>query len=266
MSAQPPEDANPADDVALARSPLVEVVCGLVYDPLPLDGMLLGIYWDERKEDFPKRGLVPPLIDGLKVVLEPARARAVLESADGASLVQLQHDRFFFNWRARDEGAYPGFSDAAAPGVLQRSLAEFQRFGDFCEARLAARPQVKRAELTKVDVLNRGADWADIDDLAALVPITGTFAAWGDRTRREIALRFVEHHDEETVIVAINSLLSHPGGETVGLQIETRVLCPATDLAGAEGRLRAASRSANGVFTRLVADLARFGRRSQVAR
>jgi hypothetical protein len=61
----------------LERPPIVEVVCGLVFDPLPLDGMLLGVYWDERKDDFPKRSLQPPLVDGLHLVLHPEQVRAI---------------------------------------------------------------------------------------------------------------------------------------------------------------------------------------------
>jgi len=32
----------------LENPPIVEVVCGFVFEPIDLDGLVLGVYWDER--------------------------------------------------------------------------------------------------------------------------------------------------------------------------------------------------------------------------
>jgi hypothetical protein len=183
----------------------------------------------------------------------------MLESSDGVRVLQIQHDRFYMNWRARG-AVYPRFSGGSeGVGLMQHALQEYERFAVFCESRVGSRPSARRIELTKVDVLPRGEVWFDIDDLAKLVPITGTFGPLREQGRREIALRFVEHHDDEAVTVSLTSLLSEPGGEMIALHIETRVTCVLRDDTNVESRFRAANRTANRVFFLLVPDPQRFG-------
>jgi uncharacterized protein (TIGR04255 family) len=78
-------------------------------------------------ETFP---IVPrPL--GLKLIQKSAAPERVFfrDSTDGSRLIQLQPDRFGFNWRRTvDEERYPTFGEI---GPL--FLNEFQKFKDFCE-------------------------------------------------------------------------------------------------------------------------------------
>ena len=253
------QSASSAPTPVLEHPPIAEVVCGWVFEPLSLDGMLLGVYWDERKEDFPKRSLQPPVVDGPAVILVQSNARAMLESAAGDHLIQAQHDRFFFNWRGPRE-EYPRFSPSEGrPALLGRALAEFDRFAGFCERRAGRRPTVKRLELTKVDVLHRGQDWSDLDDLASLVPLTGTFGPVQEHGRREIALRFVERRERETLVVSLHSLLNEAGGDTTALQIETRVIRQFPPDESYESGLRSANNAANRVFFKLIPKPDRFG-------
>lgn len=244
---------------SLARPPIVEVVAGLLFDPLPLDGLLLGVYWDRRKADFPKHSLQPALVEGPRLILGNHPFRAMLESEDGVLLLQLQHDRLYLNWRARGTD-YPRFSSGApGSGLLYRALEEYQRFADFCAERLHLRPTVRRVELVKVDLLKRGEVWTDTDDLAALVPITSPLNVGHRASQREISLRVVEHHDNEMVVVAMSSVRDGPGGAMTALHIETRVLRALAVAEMPEAALRDANVTANRVFRRLVPDWTRFG-------
>ncbi|MEZ4442922.1 MAG: hypothetical protein R3B72_27755 [Polyangiaceae bacterium] len=75
-------------------------MCGVHFDALELDGMVLGVYWDRRRDEFPTRHLQPAFSEGPGFVLGSPPLRAVLVGSDKVHVLQLQHDRFFMNWRA----------------------------------------------------------------------------------------------------------------------------------------------------------------------
>ena len=53
----------------LKKPPIVEVVCGIHFEPLELDGLVLGVYWDRRKEEFPTGSLQPALSEAAGFIL-----------------------------------------------------------------------------------------------------------------------------------------------------------------------------------------------------
>ena len=113
----------------LKDPPIVEVVCGFFFPALAgLDPILIGKYWAEHKEahGYPKRQLQPPVADrpGFFLGDGVGPLRSWLVSGTDEYLLQIQPDRFYFNWRKR-EGAYPHFNDyEPTKGVLSRSLLE----------------------------------------------------------------------------------------------------------------------------------------------
>lgn len=223
MSTATPTAASEAFP-SLERPPVVEVVCGVVFEPLPLDGIVLGVYWDERQSDFPERHLQPAFADGPEFILGNPPLRAVMTSPDNVRVLQIQHDRFFMNWRAVGE-AYPRFSTRGGrPGLLSQALAEFELLGTFCEKRRLPRPTPVRVELTKIDMIESQKHWEGVDDLARVVPITGTFRHADNAKGPEFGLRFVEHDDGGHLIVAVNSVVDQPAGEIRAARIETRAI------------------------------------------
>lgn len=156
----------------LSHPPIAEVVCGVVFDPIPaLDPLTLGWYAANRRETFPTHQIQPALADAGEIYIGPSMPiRAWLLSKDGSFVLQVQHDRIFFNWR-RGAASYPRFRDTlSSPGILTRSLDEFERFAAFCAQELGQQVAIRRAELTKVDHLVEGEHWTDLDDLGVLVP------------------------------------------------------------------------------------------------
>lgn len=103
--------------------PVIEVVCGIQFVPI---GALtighLGRWWSLISEDFPKCDEVAPLLP----VIERFKAEAVsgsemlellpfprlwLTNRTGDQLIQLQKDRFLFNWRkTSEEHVYPRYN------------------------------------------------------------------------------------------------------------------------------------------------------------
>ncbi|MCA9618238.1 MAG: hypothetical protein KC731_04435 [Myxococcales bacterium] len=241
----------------LRKPPIIEVVCGVHFDALELDGMVLGVYWDRRRDEFPTRHLQPAFSEGPGFVLGSPPLRAVLVGSDKVHVLQLQHDRFFMNWRAIG-AAYPRFSNReAGPGLMTKALEEFRLFSDFCEERFGRRPTPTRIELAKIDKLIRGKHWRDLDDLSVVLALAGTFGDPGHHGTREFALRFVEREDPTDLIVAVNSITEQPGELFNAVRIETRAVTPV-----AEGDLEAAFRqgnhSVNSAFFKLITDRKRF--------
>ena len=99
--------------------------------------------------------------------------RAWLVSTPDDYVLQIQPDRFYFNWRKR-EGAYPHFGDyEPTKGVLSRSLSELAELGDFTLGALGQKPKPTQLELAKIDFLVSPKHWSDHADLAKVLPVLG---------------------------------------------------------------------------------------------
>lgn len=97
--------------VPFKAPPVNEVIVGKAFDRC--DALLLpffGRFWDLVQGDFPKVQHAPLLTDeGVSnVAVDPASQlplpRVWFVSEDEHRLLQLQPDRFFFNWRQQDAG------------------------------------------------------------------------------------------------------------------------------------------------------------------
>ena len=166
---------SPAVTSALERlpaPPIVEVVCGVRFERLPLDPLLLGAYWEPKRTNFPRHELHPPIYDRGPVTPEyPFTPRVWLVSESGEFLLQIQADRFYVNWR-KGEGDYPRFSDhPQSRGVLSRVIEEFEGFADFCKRAIGISPVLERVELTKIDAFRKGLHWKNLADLVQMLPI-----------------------------------------------------------------------------------------------
>jgi uncharacterized protein (TIGR04255 family) len=109
--------------VKFDRPPVVEVACGVLFATAkPLRGAQLGLYWQRIRETFPRIEEAPPLAPVIEAQgsgpsavelgylfgpLPPLR-RTWFISQDGRNLVQVQEDRFVFNWKkAAEDDEYP---------------------------------------------------------------------------------------------------------------------------------------------------------------
>jgi uncharacterized protein (TIGR04255 family) len=130
----------PRPPVNFRKPPVVEVVCGVLFDvPQPLRAAHVGLFWSTVRDQFPATedaSVVLPMTErdaGPQIGdiptagdLQPLR-RSWLVSADGRNLIQLQADRFLFNWkRASDEDNYPSYESVIAG--FDRHLPAFRQF------------------------------------------------------------------------------------------------------------------------------------------
>jgi len=230
---------------------------------MDLDGMLLGIYWDERKDEYPERSLQPAFSDEAGFILGSPPLRSVLVSADKVRVLQIQHDRFFMNWRSLG-GPYPRFSNrGGGGGLLERALGEFEKLATFTSKRFGRRPTLIRVELAKIDIIQRRElHWTDVDDLAKVMPITGTFSDH-HTGNREFILRFVEHETPRALVISVNSVSDQPGGDITAVRVETRAVHPLEPGQAAEAAFVEANHAVNRAFFRLINEeqLKRFRQR-----
>lgn len=98
------------EPVKCDNPPVVEVVCGVMFANSVVQAAHIGAFWDRIRSEFPTVEEVPPLSAIIEeqgqsnaefeawALLPPAR-RAWLLNADGSNLIQIQADRFLFNWK-----------------------------------------------------------------------------------------------------------------------------------------------------------------------
>lgn len=233
--------SDPVAFPKLDRPPINEVICGFIFEPASLDVLDFGIYWQERAADYPRKELHPALFDETVVNLGGLPARAWLISPDPeAVILQLQHDRFYMNWRARGTD-YPRFTTRdGIPGLKTLALEEWAKFSAFVASRCGStKPRLKRIELAKVDVLERGTHWSDHEDLGRLMRVAAVFQEIQLADLTHLQLRLTERDDaNKATLVTVNVT------ETQA-RIEARVILQATDdldalLTFANDRLNAA--------------------------
>ena len=198
----------------LANPPIVEVACGCIFPPLAaLDATLVGIYWNERRQqDYPRHELHPAiagqptsLSNQLSFTVQEGvpPVRTWLVSQNEEFIVQIQSDRFYVNWRKR-AGRYPRFTPDN--GVKALTLSEFDRFRAFCAREFGQEPQPLQAQLTKVDHIIERERWANFAQLAEMVPWLETFNKFSHSGDPQIAMRFMEEREGGHLIVALDML------------------------------------------------------------
>lgn len=139
--------------VKYRNPPIVEVAMGVGFRRLDkLAAPHFGLFWESKKEQFPQFQQVPPNLaaeQGLDVASIPIRCWFL--SQDNRSLLQLQHNSFFFNWRTGSPGGqndYPKFHKLYP--AFKEQLFDVQSFFEKSEI---GRLEVQNFELTYVNLI-----------------------------------------------------------------------------------------------------------------
>jgi uncharacterized protein (TIGR04255 family) len=167
---------NPLPD--FGRPPVVEVAAALQFAPLrDLTAAHVGLYWAQIREEFGRVNEMAPLARQIEeselgptaepqftVLTQPELPRLWFVSESGTRLIQLQRDRFAYNWRRLDtEEEYPRFS-----AVKQSFLNAWGGFRRFLDANTLMSPALDQCELTYVNIVPRGDGWDRMSDLERL--------------------------------------------------------------------------------------------------
>jgi len=237
----------------LDDAPIEEVACGIGFNPIAaLDPLVVGSYWRERATDFPGHELRTPIRDAaamMDLIGAVPPIRAMLVSRDDQFVIQLQPDRFFLNWRRRNEG-YPRFNKRdEKQGVLGRAMREYDLFSAFCARTFGDAPVPKSIELAKIDVIREGVYWNDLDQVAEILPCLRDFIAFTKSGKPSLLLRFNE--PRAGGVVQVNAALGESRSARV-LTLETRLSRELGAGAGMEATFREANVELNHVFAGLI--------------
>ena len=147
---------------SFVRPPLVEQAIVAVFEAIP--GFTIvdyGVFWSEIQKEFPLVSSTDPapehteLFDpirlpdsGLQLLHTLPLPRAMFRDKEGGELIQLQPDRFGFNWSKVDGGHYP-----RSEQVMGRFNELFARFHAFIERRGIGPLRLKQCELTNLNII-----------------------------------------------------------------------------------------------------------------
>jgi uncharacterized protein (TIGR04255 family) len=151
------------------KPPVVEVVCGVLFEPL--EGFTIphmGLWWQALQPGFPyieehgplpaliEQGLnPPPQMPTVQLLQTPPMPRVWFVSEDQSLILQVQKDRFLSNWKKVDDQAeYPRYGKVI--GHFKEYLDKFRTF-----LKAAGLGEIKplQYELTYVNQLLVGDSW-----------------------------------------------------------------------------------------------------------
>lgn len=147
-----------SEPVKFDRPPIIEVACGVLFaNSNALQTAHIGAFWERVKADFPRIEDAAPLIPLLEepgsttVSFEysdlPPLRRTWLLSEDGRTLIQLQQDRFLFNWkRTAEDDPYPSYDF-----VIKKFDTYLSLFLSFCVEAGLETLQFRQFELTYIN-------------------------------------------------------------------------------------------------------------------
>ncbi len=151
--------------------PIDEIVCGIRFDSIKkLQSGHIGLLWQKLRPDFAKiedRILVPPLPS--EDFENPERfplPRVWFIHKNRNDLVQLQRNRFLFNWRRiQPEDEYPGYV---------KVIDNFEKYLSCLQEFLAEEDLdvlvARGYELTYIDLIPKGQGWENLGDLGKVFP------------------------------------------------------------------------------------------------
>jgi uncharacterized protein (TIGR04255 family) len=156
--------------ISFSDPPINEVVIGKTFESQP--GLLVpyfGRFWELVQDEFPNCEHAPPIVDpGAEPPIDVATGvvlpRLWFIGEDRTRLLQLQTDRFYYNWRQTAKAApYQRFESVYAPYKKYISL-----LSTFFASQLGTELVTRRCELTYVNLFEKGKEWHDFSDLNKL--------------------------------------------------------------------------------------------------
>jgi uncharacterized protein (TIGR04255 family) len=171
------------------KPPVNEVVCGMLFHTLEkLRIPHIGLLWDKFRRDYPIIHHAPPiastkgelLVDSSTSLPIP-RVWFIKKSDD--QLVQFQFDRFYFNWRRR-QNDYPRYSNVIKNFEKTHDII-MKFFNEFEIGKL----EPIECELSYINHIPKDQVWNTIDDTVKIFP---------DFVWRQISGRFLSNPEKVT--------------------------------------------------------------------
>jgi uncharacterized protein (TIGR04255 family) len=158
--------------------PAIELVCGIQFEDLKkLIAPYTGLLWEQFKSEFQNAKQQVPLGSRIEVFDNVAQTvplptdfpwlpRIWFESADGTALIQLQRDRFIYNWkRVTPEDVYPHYEN-----VIIKFRDYLSKFEKFLSEHSLGEIKPLQYELTYVNHIPIGQAWHNLGDIGVVFP------------------------------------------------------------------------------------------------
>lgn len=152
------------------KSPLTEVVCGVEFNAPEFSSVHFGLYWQAIREKFPVLPLDRSPIGEVELLpIMPKLRRVWFESVDKKQLIQLQANRFHYNWRRQDENEeYPHFEL-----IFPQFEQEWQTFQNWWIEQEGLPLQPMNYELTYLNQVDSKFGWHDSSDTHKIFTFVG---------------------------------------------------------------------------------------------
>lgn len=161
--------------------PVIETAFSFQFSPLP-DWKIphFGLYWETIRDRYPKldvHSAIPSQIEEMEEPPAPKSLRVGFTSTppvrcwfynDPESLlIQVQNDRFVFNWKRGLSGEpYPHY-DAIRPVIVD----EWDRFVSFVNENRLGSVHIQKCEVTYINHIEKGVGWKDYGQLGDVLPV-----------------------------------------------------------------------------------------------
>ncbi len=151
--------------------PVIEVVSGITFERLERFKIpYFGKFWNKIADEFPGCEHAPPLDFGKPSIDDPVtgfplpRVWYINESKD--KLIQLQLNKFFFNWRKMEEAhIYPSFEK-----ISEQFNNYLNVFWSFLNELNLNQPNVLSCELTYINHIALNEGYNKVEDIGLIFP------------------------------------------------------------------------------------------------
>jgi len=150
------------------KPPVIEVVCGLRFRALDKISIAhVGLLWDKFRSDYPVVQHAPPIAAAKgEILMDKATGlplpRVWFINRSDDQLIQFQFDRFYYNWRRKQE-AYPRYRY-----IISNFENLFNKVEDFLKEYELGELKPVECELSYINHIPKDQDW--LDDLTRVFP------------------------------------------------------------------------------------------------
>lgn len=157
---------------AFKKPPVIEVACGIAFNKIEqFKAPHLGLFWKKLRAEYPICQHAPPL--GFPpeppesvVEFEIPLPRIWFINGKKNGLIQLQNNRFFYNWRKMPvDEPYPHYQT-----VIKKFKTNLDIFQKFLEEEKLGSLNPTECELTYVNHILMGKGWNTISDIHEVMP------------------------------------------------------------------------------------------------
>lgn len=189
---------NPKVSLEFEKPPIIEVVLGLGLNHSHFDASYFGRYYQLIKNEYfhvtNQPPIAPPNVSNA-VDLISIHPRVWFETEDREKLIQLQPDRFHFNWRKQHQQSqvYPSFEK-----IYRDFQIEYDRYFEWLKSEGFWQDNlVNRFELTYINHLELNDLWKNVKDIGNLITVFNGMQDITKATLRSLQLNTINELNEK---------------------------------------------------------------------